>query len=322
MKKKIIAIILALAIIGGGIALYLTRDKTDPTDTEELYRQNVASVAYENKIEDAMPQTEIYDLIKGHFDSKLPKGKTEKKAIVIGFDGCRADILAEIDKENSAIAHLTSEGAPLKLAYCGGVNFPEKNTQGTSTAPGWCSILTGEWADKHGITGNDITKTMDTKTLLTSLTEEKVIDSAVFATKWKGHFSRNNATYLAEVDYCTANELNVDFALCKNDADTHAYTMNEIVKDDCADFIFSIYEPTDGTGHDKGFSFNNPKYKEAFKLEDSMALEVINGIKDRDTYEKEDWLIVITSDHGGIGTGHGNESIQERMTFIVANKDF
>lgn len=322
MKKKIIAIILVLAVIGGGVAVYLTRDKTDPTDTEELFRQNVASVKYANTIEDAIPQTEIYNLIEKHFNSKLPKGKTEKKAILIGFDGCRADILAEIDKENSGITALLNEGATFKIAYCGGVNYPEKNTQDTSTAPGWCSILTGEWADVHGITGNDITKKMDTKTLLTSLTEDKIIDDAVFATRWKGHFSRNNATYLAEVDYCTANELNVDFALCKNDADTHAYTMNEIVKDDCADFIFSIYEPTDGTGHDKGFSFNNPKYKEAFKLEDSMALEVINGIKDRDTYEKEDWLIVITSDHGGIGTGHGNESIQERMTFIVANKDF
>ena len=93
--------------------------------------------------------------------------------------------------------------------------------------------------------------------------------------------------------------------------------MNEIVKDDCADFIFSIYEPTDGTGHSKGFSFNNPEYKEAFKTEDGYALESINAIKARETYETEDWLIIITADHGGIGTGHGKESIQERMTFAV-----
>ena len=322
MKKKIIAIILVLALIGAGVALYLTRDKSDPTDTEELFRQNVASVAYENTIEDAIAQTELYDLINDHFSSKLAKGKTEKKAILIGFDGCRADIRAEIDKENSGITALLDEGATFKIAYCGGVNYPEKNTQDTSTAPGWCSILTGEWADVHGITGNDITKKMDTKTLLTTLTEDKLIDDAVFATRWKGHFSRNNATYLAEVDYCTVNELDVDFALCKNDEGTHAYTMDEIKKADCADFIFSIYEPTDSTGHNKGFSFNNPKYKEAFKKEDAMALEVINGIKNRDTYETEDWLFIITSDHGGIADNHGKESIQERMTFVVSSKNF
>lgn len=321
MKKKIIAIVLALAIIGGGIALYLTRDKTDPTDTEELYRQNIASVAYENTIEDAVPQTELYNVINEHFNSKLPKGKTEKKAIILGYDGCRADILAEIDKENSGIAHLTDNGATLKLAYCGGVNYPEKNTQDTSTAPGWCSILTGVWADKHGITGNDITKTMEYKTLLTSLTEEKVIDSATFITKWAGHFDRKNATYLEEMQYCEDNKLNVSFNKLDNDDASHQYTMQEIKKEDCADFIFVIYEPTDSTGHGDNFSFNNPEYKEAFRKEDAMALEAINAIKNRDTYDTEDWLFIITSDHGGIGTNHGKESIQERMTFIAVNKD-
>ena len=321
MKKKIIAIILVLAVIGGGIALYLTRDKTDPTDTEELYRQNVAAVAYENTIEDAVPQTELYNVINEHLNSKLPKGKTEKKAIVIGYDGCRADILNEMVPENSAITALVNEGATLKLTYCGGVNYPEKNTQDTSTAPGWCSILTGVWADKHGITGNDITKTMDHKTLMISLTEQLLINSAVFITKWKGHFSRKNATYLEEMDYCGANGLDVTYTLCENDDASHLYVMDEVAKKDCADFIFSIYVPTDGIGHKKGFSFNNPKYKDAFKKEDKMALDVINAIKARDTYEKEDWLFIITSDHGGIGTGHGGASIQERMTFIAVNKD-
>ena len=48
-----------------------------------------------------------------------------------------------------------------------------------------------------------------------------------------------------------------------------------------------------------------------------MALESINAIKARPTYETEDWLIIITSDHGGIKRNHGKESIQERMTFAV-----
>ena len=49
----------------------------------------------------------------------------------------------------------------------------------------------------------------------------------------------------------------------------------------------------------------------------------VNDIFDeaRETYETEDWLIIVTSDHGGIGTGHGGASIQERMTFLVMNKD-
>ena len=161
-----------------------------------------------------------------------------------------------------------------------------------------------------------------TSLIMTTLAEEKVIDSAAFITKWAGHFSRNNATYLEEKDYCEKNNLNVNFNKCKNDEASHEATINEINKADCSDFIFVIYEPTDSTGHDLGFTFNNPKYKEAFKQADTYGYEAIKAIEARETYETEDWLIIVTSDHGGIDTNHGGASIQERMTFAVMNTDF
>lgn len=326
MKKKILIIALALVLVGGIIASAILIPKMeyakDSNDTEELYRQNVASIGFENTVETAIPQTELYNIVKNHFDSPLADGKTEKKAIIIGYDGCRADVLTEMVDENSAIDTLLDDGASINLAYCGGVNYPAENTQDTSTAPGWCSILTGVWADKHGITANGITKSLEYKTLLTTLVEDGVIDSSTFITKWKGHFDRKDATYNDEKAYCEENKLNVSFNRCKNDAASHEFTLNEVKKADCADFIFVIYEPTDSTGHDLGFTINNPKYKEAFKTADQYGFETIEAIKARATYDTEDWLIIITSDHGGFGTGHGDASIQERMTFIVANKEF
>ena len=326
-KKKIIiavvAVILVLAVAGVAIALCLTPPYAkDENDTEALYRQNIASINYENTVETAYPQTDLYKIIDEHFRSELPEGKAEKKAIVLGFDGCRADALTQMQQENSAVNALLQDGASINLLYCGGVNYPEINTQDTSTAPGWCSILTGVWADKHGITGNDITKSMDTKTLMTTLTEEEVIDSASFITKWAGHFSRKNATYLLEKEYCEENGLGVSFNKCKNNDASHEFVMQEVAKQDCADFIFVIYEHTDSTGHNLGFSINNPDYKEAFKESDACAYETLEAIKARETYETEDWLIIVTSDHGGFGTGHGKESIQERMTFVVMNKEW
>lgn len=325
-KKKIITAVIAVAlvigIVGAGIGLYTNRYSKDKNDTEELYRQNVASVGYENTIETAYPQTDLYGIIDEHFRSELPEGKTEKKAILIGFDGCRADVLTQAQHENSAVNALLQDGASINLLYCGGVNYPEINTQDTSTAPGWCSILTGVWADKHGITGNDITKSMDTKTLMTTLTEEKVIDSASFITKWAGHFSRKNATYLLEKEYCEENNLGVSFNKCKNNEASHQFVLEEVKKEDCADFVFVIYEHTDSTGHGKGFTINNPKYQQAFKDSDACAFETLEAIKARETFETEDWLIIITSDHGGIRTNHGGESIQERMTFVVMNKEW
>ncbi len=322
MKKKILIAVSVILVIGLALTLHFTWYMSDSKDTEELFRENVEAVGYENTTETAIPQTEIYNVIKNHFSSDLPEGKQEKKAIIIGYDGCRADILTQMQEGNSAVSAMLADGATINLTYCGGVNYPEVNTQDTSTAPGWCSILTGVWADVHGITGNDITKSLETKTLLTSLTEEKIIDSAAFITKWAGHFSRKNATYLLEKQYCEENSLDVNFNKCKNDKASFEATLEEIGQQDCADFIFVIYEPTDATGHSLGFSFNNPKYKKAFITADAYGFETLNAIKARETYEQEDWLIIITADHGGIGTGHGGASLQERMTFTVMNAEF
>ena len=295
---------------------------SDAKDTEEAYREKVSGIAYENTIETAIPQTDLYDLIKNHFSAPLPEGKTEKKAIIIGYDGCRADALSLMPGAFSGIQKMIDDGHPLNISYCGGVNYPAENTQDTSTAPGWCSIVTGTWADVNGITGNGITKSVEPKTLMTSLVEDGIIDSSSFITKWKGHFTNDNSTYKAEKDYCEENGINVDFELRKNKKDIHTGAMEEITDADCADFVFIVYEDTDSAGHDFGFSFNNPVYKKGFNTEDAYGYEVIKAIEARDTYETEDWLIIVTSDHGGFGTGHGGPSIQERMTFVVMNKEW
>ena len=71
MKKKVIFIALALVLVGGIIASAILIPKLeyakDSNDTEELYRQNVASVNYENSVETAYPQTDLYSIIEKHF---------------------------------------------------------------------------------------------------------------------------------------------------------------------------------------------------------------------------------------------------------------
>lgn len=318
MKKKILIITLTVVLVAGAVAFPFVRFMIDPKDTEDAYINGANLSVNGNTIETAIPQTELYNVIKNHFEGELPEGKTEKKAIIIGYDGCRVDVLKLAE---GGIKYMMDKGASVNYAYCGGVNYPEKNTQDTSTAPGWCSILTGVWADKHGITANDITKSMEYKTLLTSLVEDETIDSSMFITKWKGHFDRDNATYLEEKAYCEENNLNVVFNRCDDDKASLDYTINEIKKENCADFMFVIYEHTDSAGHNSGFTYNNPKYRNAFIEMDNYGLDTIKAIENRETYETEDWLIIITSDHGGIRTNHGGDSIQERMTFIVMNKE-
>lgn len=295
--------------------------KTDAKDTEEAYLKVIEEIGYENTIETAIPQTEIYNMITEHYNSPLPEGKTEKKAIVIGYDGCRADHLILAKDFGSGINKMLSDGASLNLAYCGGVNYPDgENTQATSTAPGWCSLLTGVWAEDNGVYGNGQPKNMEHKTLMTELTESGTIDSASFVTIWGGHFEDENATYVPEKAYCEENNLNVSFN--KYDSNVLAATgaIKQLSSDECPDFMIAIYEGTDGAGHSFGFTTNNPCLQAGFGLNDSLAFATINAIEARDTYETEDWLIIITSDHGGFGTGHGGATIQERMIFIISNK--
>ena len=291
-------------------------------DNQTEYVECINSIGlYENTIDTAIPQTEIYNIISEHFTSALPEGKTVKKAIVIGYDGCRADSLSLLDDAHeSAFLTMTADGAHTYLSYCGGKNYPETNTQATSTAPGWCSMLCGCWADEHGITDNGIEKSIDCPILLRSLVENGTINGSAFCVSWSGHFSCDGATYLLEKNYCVEKGLNVQFLKADDDNGTYANTLNCVTAADGPDFIFSIFEHCDHAGHSYGFYIQNDTYKNEFYAGDAEAAEIISAIKARATYDTEDWLIILTSDHGGYSTYHGSSSIQERMTFITINK--
>jgi len=84
--------------------------------------------------------------------------------------------------------------------------------------------------------------------------------------------------------------------------------------------VMCILEHCDHTGHGSGFGNKNPAYIEAFRESERDALLLINAVKARETYADEDWLIIIGSDHGGIGTGHGPQFTVCRQVFIAANK--
>ena len=86
-------------------------------------------------------------------------------------------------------------------------------------------------------------------------------------------------------------------------------------------FIFSIFEYCDHYGHGYGFCIRNDYYTEGFFAAEKTGSDIIEAIKARPTYDTEDWLIIITSDHGGYNVEHGGTTMQERYTFIAANKD-
>lgn len=291
---------------------------TNYGDFTSKYVKAVESVSfYENDFETALPQTEIYNMVQKHFSTDNGKAK---KAIVIGYDGCRADKLTDCLKDGGIRTVLAETGSHAYISYCGGVNYPRINTQKTSTAPGWCSMLTGKWADVHGVSDNSIPKSNDNLTLLTSLVESKTINSSAFYVSWGGHFSAEDATYINEKKYIDEHQLNVNFLKADDDNGTKNNVMTDIRADSTSDFIFSIFEYCDHAGHTKGFAAAVPEQVQAFSDAEKTCSDIISAIKSRPTYSQEDWLFIITSDHGGYNTWHGGPTMQERYTFIITNK--
>ena len=69
-----------------------------------------------------------------------------KKLLFIGIDGCRPDALTQAQTPN--IDGLINGGIYINDALC------SINGQPTVSGPGWSTMITGVWFDKHGVSDN------------------------------------------------------------------------------------------------------------------------------------------------------------------------
>ena len=92
----------------------------------------------------------------------------------------------------------------------------------------------------------------------------------------------------------------------------------EHIKKEKPDFMAIIYDDPDHVGHSKGH--DTVEYYARMEELDSCLEEIIAAIKEAGIYD--DSIIIVTSDHGGIGYGHGGQSMMEMETpFIIAGKN-
>jgi len=82
--------------------------------------------------------------------AKEPAGqRSQKRVLIIGMDGTRPDALAKA--KTPTFDRLIREGAFTDQADILGTRYQKNDT---ISGPGWSSILTGVWADKHGVHDN------------------------------------------------------------------------------------------------------------------------------------------------------------------------
>ncbi|TKC09411.1 hypothetical protein [Pedobacter frigoris] len=73
------------------------------------------------------------------------------------------------------------------------------------------------------------------------------------------------------------------------------------------------------TGHASNYRITTQMYMDSVKWADARVGRILTALKARSTYDNEDWLIVVSTDHGG-DLGHGGSSYPERNAFIILNK--
>lgn len=178
------------------------------------------------------------------------------------------------------------------------------------------------WANYNGINDNGQVKSADIPTFL-----EKAMDmglSASFTTSWREHTS---TTYREDIIKHTSKGYPVVY---KHGGDDEAtlYTMLEYTSMPKSgdgngfdpDVMFFTFEHADHAGHGSGFGNWNENYVKETKKCDEYGMAILNSIYGRESYEQEDWLIIIVTDHGGKGTNHGGQSLRERTTWFACNK--
>lgn len=271
-----------------------------------------------NSISSAIPQTVVANAVRAHME----RGGKTKKAAIIGFDGARADGIVPVVKSNydkyinhakySALEDLKSHGG-IFLSYTGGDRTCK---QETSTPQGWAAMITGEWAKVTGVYSPcDVLKNTDT--VLTEYAKKG--KKTVFKSAWPVHFE---VTYKEEIRKAGENNLSVQFNQIEDNDDILTEEMIKSVTTDNCDISFCIFELPDHTGHETkmGFWNHNPQYLKAITQCDKNAYKIIKAIEGRETYNDEDWLIIISSDHGGHLTTHGRQFYSDKIIFIAANK--
>jgi predicted AlkP superfamily pyrophosphatase or phosphodiesterase len=254
----------------------------------------------------------------------------QKKVLVILVDGIPYDVITKVNTPN--LHKITSKGAFAK-AYVGGEKGG-KTESPTISAVGYNSMLTGTWANKHNVWGNGIeAPNYDYPTFFKLAKEANPnLILGIFST-WL-----DNRTKLLGEGLTATNNLMIDYKYDGYELDTVAFPHDknkiyiknidklvtekaaETIKSKSPDVSWLYLEFTDDMGHKHG---DSKTFYQAVEHADLLIGQVCEAVGFREKKFKEDWLVIVTTDHGRdaqTGKNHGGQSDRERITWIAMNK--
>ena len=214
-----------------------------------------------------------------------------KRLLIIGIDGCRVDSLLAADTPN--LDYLATNGA---ASF-----FTQASTgQSTVSGPGWSTILTGVWANKHFVFNNNF--------------------SSANYEDYPHIFTRIRQAHPTALLSSIVNWSPINTAIINNTDFELTGLSDEQVSEQAAchileigpDFLFLHFDELDGAGHGGGYHPQNLDYLATISRIDGYIGHVLEAVDQRITSLGEDWLVIVTSDHGGTpGGNHGGLTPEE-----------
>lgn len=254
----------------------------------------------------------------------------ERKVVFIILDGVPAP---ELENANTPYLDQIENLGGYARGFTGGEKEGITETP-TISAVGYNSLLTGTWANKHNVWGNDIVAPNYSYWTIFRLVREARADAklGIFST-WEDNRTKLLGENLEQTGY-----MKLDYVFDGFELDTLTYPHDEqkdfirkidnlvsfeaahILKTKAPDLSWVYLEFTDDMGHRYGKS---PQLTKAIELADLQVGRIWEAIQFREKNFNEDWLIWITTDHGRLAPelkDHGGQSDSEREIWMVTNE--
>ncbi|WP_432102352.1 alkaline phosphatase family protein [Streptomyces sp. bgisy091] len=224
------------------------------------------------------------------------------KVLVVGLDGALLGRIKDADAPN--LDGLMASGLTSLSSLYADPLAP------TLSGPGWSTVLTGVWPDKHlvkdnAFTGNAFTRYPD---FLTRIENARPALSTYAVASWN---PLTTTVFSSKVD------TRVSTPSAEYDTGTTSRAVAEL-RDGNRDAVFVHLDNIDHAGH--GYGAASSQYLAAIHDADAQVGQILAAVEARSTYASEDWLIMVTADHGHTDAGgHGGSSAAERQTFLIAS---
>ena len=219
------------------------------------------------------------------------------RVLMIGIDGVRSDALQVAITPN------------LDALIAGGLFSPDAlNDDITISGPGWSAIHCGVRSGKHNVVDNSFggQNYFQYPGWLARVESAHPDWNTLSVSQWSpinNQIVGNSADVVVNPSSAAQAASAVVDALMTGDPRA----------------IFVHLDDPDYAGHANGFSPFVFPYLDAIEAMDVQVGLMMDALQARPNFQSEDWLILVTTDHGGIGTTHGGNSMEERRVFVIAS---